>query len=39
MLSTSKGATQRNLQTRPNHEIVGTPNQSIRMKTFPKKYV
>jgi hypothetical protein len=36
-----KRGTQRNLQTRPktqnNHNIIGTPNQSIRMKNFQKK--
>jgi hypothetical protein len=25
--------------TQNHHEFIGTPNQSIRMKIFPKKYV
>jgi hypothetical protein len=35
----SKGATRRNLQTRPKilKKNIGTPNQPIRIKIFPKK--
>jgi hypothetical protein len=36
MLSTSKGATQRNLQTRSKikKKTIGTPNQSIKVRSY-----